>query len=249
MSTIHKPMNAVTLVNDENILVVVAHPDDAESFCGGTIAKLVQRGNQVTVVICTNGDRGSHDRQVRPGDLVHLRQLEQDDARKILGIKEIIWLGYRDGELAMVSDLRERIIRLIRQQQPAIIITFDPWKHYEFHPDHRAVGFITGEARMLADLPWICPEFTLEGLAPWHVPELYLFSPQEPNHWVDISPTIDLKVKSRLAHRSQNDFIRCEDDRQSFIREINRKAEETGKECGFSFAEAFYKSDRTDLWI
>lgn len=242
-------MNNIPLVFNENILVVVAHPDDAESFCGGTIAKIVQRGNHVTVVICTNGDRGSHDRQIRPSDLVHVRQLEQDQARKILGVEDVIWLGYRDGELSSIGDLRERIIRLIRQKQPSIILTFDPWKHYEFHPDHRAVGFVTGEARMLADLPWICPEFTMEGLLPWHIPELYLFSPQEPNYWVDISSTIELKVKSRLVHCSQNDFIQCEDDRQSFIGEIKTRAEETGKACGYAYAEAFYKVDRTGLWI
>ncbi|OGN94893.1 MAG: hypothetical protein A2Z71_06265 [Chloroflexi bacterium RBG_13_50_21] len=242
-------MSDIPLVSNKNILVVVAHPDDAESFCGGTIAKIVQRGNRVTVVICTNGDRGSHNSQIRPSDLVQVRQLEQDRARKILGIKDVIWLGYRDGELATVSDLRERIIRVIRQQQPTIIVSFDPWKHYEFHPDHRVVGFMTGEARMLADLPWICPEFTLEGLIPWHVPELYLFSSQEPNHWVDISSTIELKVKSRLAHRSQNDFILCEEDRQTFIRQIKTKAEEAGKACGSAYAEAFYKVDQTELWI
>jgi N,N'-diacetylchitobiose non-reducing end deacetylase len=242
-------MSDCPLICNQNILVVVAHPDDAESFCGGTIARIVQRSNRATVEICTNGDRGSHDRQIRPSELVNLRQIEQDRARKILGIKEVIWLGYRDGELAQVNDLRERIIRIIRQQQSTVIITFDPWKHYEFHPDHRVVGFVTGEARMLADLPWICPEFTLEGLVPWHVPELYLFSAQEPNHWVDITPTIELKVKSRLAHRSQNDFIQSEEDRQAFIREIKPKAEEARKECRNSYAEAFYKVDQTEFWI
>jgi LmbE family N-acetylglucosaminyl deacetylase len=81
------------------------------------------------------------------------------------------------------------------------------------------------------------------------VPELYLFSAQEPNHWVDITPTIELKIKSLLAHRSQNDFIQSDEDRQAFIREIKAKAEETGKECGNSYAEAFYKVDQTELWI
>jgi LmbE family N-acetylglucosaminyl deacetylase len=148
-----------------------------------------------------------------------------------------------------MTDLRERIIRVIRQQQPAVLLTFDPWKHYEFHPDHRAVGFKTGEARMLADLPWICPEFTLEGLAPWHVPELYLFGAQEANYWVDITGTIEAKVRSRLAHHSQNDFIQCEADAQAFAREIKTRSEEAGKARGIACAEAFYKVDQTDLWI
>jgi len=233
-------------VQNKNVLVVVAHPDDAESFCGGTIASLVQRGNVVTLVVCTNGDRGSHDRRLKPTELVFMRRQEQELARQLLGIQELIWLGYRDGELANITDLRERIIRLIRQYQPEIILTFDPWKHYEFHPDHRAVGYTTAEARMLADLPWVCPEFTLEGLAPWHTQEMYLFAPQEPNYWVDISETIEVKVKSRLAHRSQNDFIQCDQDVQAFVNEIKACAEQAGQ---VGYAEAFHKVDQTIFWI
>lgn len=237
------------MVKGKNILVVVAHPDDAESFCGGTIPRLVQGSNRVTLVVCTNGDRGSHDRGLRPTDLISMRRHEQEQARQLLGIQEVIWLGYRDGELANITDLRERLIRLIRQHQPDIILTFDPWKHYEFHPDHRAVGFTTVEARMLADLPWVCPEFTLEGIPPWHAQEMYLFAPQEPNYWVDIAETLELKVQSRLAHRSQNDFIQCEQDVQGFIQEIKRSAEQAGKDCGNRYAEAFHKVDQTQLWI
>jgi len=237
------------LVENKNILVVVAHPDDAESFCGGTITRLVSRGNHVTLVVCTNGDRGSHDRRLKPTELFSMRQQEQEQARQLLGIHEVIWLGYRDGDLANINDLRERIIRLIRQHQPEIILTFDPWRHYEFHPDHRMVGFTTTEARMLADLPWVCPEFTLEGLVPWHAEEMYLFAPQEANYWVDIGEVIEVKVKSRLAHRSQNDFIRNEQDVQNFIQEIQRTAEQAGLACGVRYAEAFHKVDQTGLWI
>ena len=220
------------LVEAMNILIVVAHPDDAESFCGGTISRL-----------------GSHDRRLKPTELSSMRQQEQEQARQMLGIQEVIWLGYRDGDLANINDLRERIIRLIRQHQPEIILTFDPWRHYEFHPDHRAVGFTTTEARMLADLPWVCPEFTLEGLVPWHAEEMYLFAPQEANYWVDIGEMIRIKVKSRLAHRSQNDFIQSEQDVQNFIQEIHRTAEHAGKACGVQYAEAFHKVDQTGLWI
>jgi len=237
------------LIANKKVLIVVAHPDDAESFCGGTISHLVARGNHVTLVVCTNGDRGSHDRRLKPTELFSMRQQEQEQARQLLGIQEVIWLGYRDGDLAYINDLRERIIRLIRQHQPEIILTFDPWRHYEFHPDHRAVGFTTTEARMLADLPWVCPEFTLEGLVPWHAQEMYLFAPQEANYWVDISQTIDVKVKSRLAHRSQNDFIQCEQDVQDFVQEIRGAAEQAGKACGAGYAEAFHKVDHTELWI
>jgi LmbE family N-acetylglucosaminyl deacetylase len=138
---------------------------------------------------------------------------------------------------------------LIRQIQPDVILTFDPWKHYEFHPDHRAVGFVVCEARMLADLPWICPEDILEGLQPWHPGEMYLFAPQEANYWVDIQATIEMKVRARLAHRSQNDFIRCEQDAQRFARFIRDQAAEAGRRCGLAYAEPFYKVDSTDLLL
>lgn len=236
-------------IRDKKILVVVAHPDDAEAFCGGTIAKLARAGNTVKLLMCTNGDRGSHDGRVRPSDLMGIRRQEQEEARRILGLDELIWLGYRDGELAHMTDLRERIVRVIRQYQPEVILTFDPWKHYEFHPDHRAVGFIVTEARMLADLPWICPEFTLEGLSPWHAGELYLFMPEEANYWVDITETIEIKVQSRMAHHSQNDFIHCEADAQAFAAQIKELAFNAGKSQGYRFAEAFHKVDQTDLWV
>jgi LmbE family N-acetylglucosaminyl deacetylase len=237
------------VVKDKTILVVVAHPDDAEAFCGGTIARLTRAGNAVTLVVCTNGDRGSHDHHVRPSELVSVRRQEEEEACRILGLETTIWLGYRDGELSHMTDLRERLIRVIRQIQPDILLTFDPWKHYEFHADHRTVGFTASEARMLSDLPWICPEFTLEGLAPWHTLEMYLFAPEQPNYWVDISDTLEDKINSRLAHHSQNDFIKCENDRQSFAGQLKGWAREAGASQGLEYAEAFHKVDQTELWI
>ena len=102
---------------------------------------------------------------------------------------------------------------------------------------------------MLADLPWVYPELIMEGTAPWHAHEMYLFAPQEANYWVDIAETIELKVQSRLAHRSQNDFIQCEQDVQTFIQEIKKSAEQAGRACGSRYAEPFHKVDQTQLWI
>jgi LmbE family N-acetylglucosaminyl deacetylase len=237
------------MLTDTKVVIVVAHPDDAESFCGGTIARLTQAGNRVALVVCTSGDRGSHDSSLSPTRLISLRHEEQSVSKTVLGISEIIWLGYDDGKLAYQPELRDRLIRIYRQIQPQVIITFDPWKHYEFHPDHRAVGFAATEARMLSDLPWICPELTLEGTAAWHPKEMYLFAPQEPNYWVDISDTIDIKVEARLAHHSQNDFIHCEADRQKFMEMIRSIARKNGEQCNMNYAESYYKVDGTDLLL
>ena len=233
----------------KKILVVIAHPDDAESFCGGTLARLAGQGNLISLLVCTNGDLGSHDRRIGPSHLFSLRQKEQESACKILGITEITWLGYRDGSLSYMTDLRERLIRVIRQFQPDIMMTFDPWKHYEFHPDHRTVGFAATEARMLADLPWICPELTLEGIPPWHPAEVYLFAPEVANYWVDIEETIDIKIEARLAHSSQNDFIRSEENKLSFIEEIRSNAQRVGESSKYRYAEAFHKVDLTEQYI
>lgn len=236
-------------VSGRIVLVVVAHPDDAEAACGGTLAKLAWAGNHVILVICTNGDRGSHDTHICPTELVEIRREEQRRAQEMLGIDESIWLGYRDGELSRASDLRDRLVRIIRQARPEIVITFDPWKHYEFHPDHRTVGFVTTEAHILADLPWICPEYTMEGVLPWKPIELYLLAPQDPNHWVDIGDTIEVKIASRLAHYSQCDFIRSDEDRQRFESYFREQAREAGKGGGCTYAEAFRKVFDSDLVV
>jgi len=236
-------------VQGQTILVVVAHPDDAEAFCGGTIAKLAEANNRIVLVVCTNGDRGSHDTHLRPTELVSIRREEQRRAQAMLGVTESIWLGYRDGQLSEADDLRDRLIRVIREKRPKIIVSFDPWRHYEFHPDHRTVGFVTAEAHILADLPWICPECTMEGVGPWRPCELYLFAPQDPNHWVDISDTIDIKIHSRLAHDSQCDFISSEEDREQFVAYFRKQASEAGKAAGYAYAEAFRKVFDSDLII
>ncbi len=235
------------MLTNTEVLVIVAHPDDAESYCGGTIAQLVENGNTVRLIVCTSGDRGSHQRELSPTSLIGLRRKEQEDARSILGVQEVIWLNYADGELARKPELRDHLIRLFRQLRPNVILTFDPWKHYEFHPDHRTVGYFATEARMLADLPWIYPELTMEGIPPWHPEEMYLFAPEEPNYWVDIQSVLETKIRARLAHCSQNDFIRTEADRENFIQEIMATAHTTGIMHGIEYAEAFHKVDATPL--
>lgn len=236
-------------VQGKTVLVVVAHPDDAEAFCGGTLAKLAGAANRVILAISTNGDRGSHATELSPTDLVEIRRREQHHAQEILGIHESIWLGYRDGQLSQSADFRDRLVRVIRETRPEIIITGDPWRHYEFHPDHRTVGFATTEAHILADLPWICPEFTMEGVAPWRPAELYLFAPQEPNYWVDIGQTLEIKIHSRLAHTSQCDFIRSEQDKERYITYFREQATEAGRAAGYLYAEAFRKVFDSELYL
>jgi len=112
---------------DGKVSVVVAHPDDAESFCGGTLARLSPAGSHVSLVLSSNGDRGSHDCRLGPTGLTRLRRGKLLEAQSILGVDGVLWFGCRDEELTHAPDLRDRLIRAIRQTRPEVILTFDPY--------------------------------------------------------------------------------------------------------------------------
>ncbi|MFD0693279.1 PIG-L deacetylase family protein [Paenibacillus sp. GCM10027628] len=189
-------------MNKWNILLIVAHPDD-ETACGGTIAKLAGQGHEVAVAVATNGNKGTHDRTVTPERLASVRRAEMQEACSRLGVRGIHFLEYDDGTLAEAMDLKERIFRLIRLAKPDILITFDPWRKWEFHPDHRALGLLATEAAYLADGCWYYPEHLTEGIDPWKPREVYLFWSDEPNYAVDVSDVWERKWEAADAHTSQ----------------------------------------------
>lgn len=185
-----------------NILLITAHPDD-EVSCGGTLAKLAKAGHSVTIAIATNGNRGTQDLSVKPDHLAKTRELEMTEAARILGISQVIQLGYEDGTLAEQSNLKERVFRLIRTVQPDVVITLDAWRRWEFHPDHRAIGLAAAEAAYLADGHRYYPEHLEEGIQPWKPQEVYLLWSEEPNYTVDVSETWEAKLLAADAHVSQ----------------------------------------------
>jgi LmbE family N-acetylglucosaminyl deacetylase len=133
--------------------------------------------------------------------------------------------------------------------KPNVILTFDPWKQYEFHPDHRAVGLRTTEARMFSDLPWVCPEHRLSGTEPYHPSEIYLFNPQTANYWVDISDHLEEKIQACLSHNSQLDLVRVEADLERYKQSIMNLAQKQAAATAYRYAEAFYKVDDSDFEI
>lgn len=219
-------------------MVIIAHPDDAEFTCAGTVARWIKEGHPVIYIICTDGSRGSNDPGMSPEVMAPIRRAEQLEAARILGVQEVIFLNHEDGTLQHTLELRRELTRLVRRYKPDAVICGDPTRIisrnvYINHPDHRAAA----EAGIYAIFPsavtrYIFPQLLDEGLEPHKVEEVYLYAPSEANDWVDISDTIDLKMAALKAHRSQvaPDYV---DQR---IREWNG---ELGRQYGVAYAEEF----------
>jgi len=218
----------------QRVLGVAAHPDDLEWYAGGTLAKLARQGAEITFVICTGGDKGSYDANTDPRALAAQRYAEQHESAKFLGVAQVICLGYADGELQANDDLKKRLVALYRKIQPELVLAFDPWKRYELHPDHLAAGRAAVDARIAAKMPLFYPELRAEGLNAWAVRELWLFNADAPNHFVDVSETLETQFRALALHRSQSTV--WDDAARQFI-EQNARAH--GRAIGVEYAEAF----------
>lgn len=189
-------------MKNKKVMVITAHPDD-ETYCSGTLAKLADDGNHIMLVIATSGNRGTIDPAVNPADLAQTRQKEMAAAAEILGIQETIWLGYDDGGLFEATDLKEKMFKVIRQYRPDVVFTFDPWKRYDFHSDHRAVGFAATEAAYLGRCCWYYPQHMEEGFTGHTPSEVYLYQPEESTVEVDVSSYLTRKLDAVAKHASQ----------------------------------------------
>ena len=194
----------------KNILVILAHPDDPEFFCGGTIAEWVKQGNQVEYCLLTKGDKGVNEQFQTNEDIRGLRMDEQKNAAAVLGVKDVVFMDNEDGYLVPSIALRKDVARIIRQKKPNIVVSCDPTnyfmnKHYINHPDHRAAGQIVIDAVFpAAQNPLFFTELIDdENLPPHDVDEVWLSLPKEPNETVDVTESWHLKVDALLKHRSQ----------------------------------------------
>lgn len=192
-------------------LAIFAHPDDPEFLVAGTIAKWASAGCKVNYLLCTTGDAGSHDASMSREQLSDLRKSEQVEACKVLGVQVVQFLHFHDCELEANLELRRAITQSIRRFKPEIVICEDPipviysnaylpGQENINHPDHRAAGIATIDAVFpCASMPMLWPE-----LGPPHqVKALYLRGNSDENTAIDISDTIDLKVRALKKHRSQ----------------------------------------------
>jgi LmbE family N-acetylglucosaminyl deacetylase len=189
-----------------------AHPDDQEFTVGGTLAKWARAGCEIVTVCITSGGAGSN--KYTPPEmtreaLVAIREEEQRDAGRILGVKETIYLGYEDGMLEPSIPLRRELTRLIRRHRPDAVLTGDPTVRYYGttymnHPDHRAAADVALDAVFpSAGTRLIFPELLAEGLEPHEVRQVYIHGAERPDTYVDIAETLDVKVTALRAHKSQ----------------------------------------------
>jgi LmbE family N-acetylglucosaminyl deacetylase len=192
----------------ERVLCVTAHPDDVDFGAAGTIAQWTQAGIEVSYCIVTNGDAGGFDPAVPRSDIAGIRQAEQRAAAKVLGVEDVTFLGYPDGQLELSLDLRRDITRQIRRVRPDRVVAQSPQRNWQrigvSHPDHMA----TGEATLCAVYPdarnpFTFPDLLDEGFAEWTVREVWVSGTESPNRWVDVTDTFDRKVAALHEHASQ----------------------------------------------
>jgi LmbE family N-acetylglucosaminyl deacetylase len=219
------------------ILVVVAHPDDAEFGCGGSVARWVGEGCDVYYCLATSGNRGSDDPAMTPERLAVIREAEQRAAAASLGVRDLVFLGYPDGELEDTRDARRDVVRAIRRFRPDRVVCQSPFgslNPYTGHRDHRHAGRLALDAVYpYARDRLHFPEVLAEGLAPHKVRQVYLMGHDEPDVAVDITGTMDRKLAALRCHASQlRDFAAVEG-------RVRERAAEVGKPHGHTYAEGF----------
>ena len=194
----------------KTIMVVTPHPDDDTFALGGTLALLAENGNDIVIVIYTNDNKGSLDLEMTRERLARIRRAEEEEACRLLGIaaKQIVWLGYDDGDLEYADprELRGKVCRLFKKHRPDAVFCPDPGPKWEqWHKtDHRMSASITKDAFIASEWHLYYPQHLLdEGLKPYRVPVAYYYYSHEPNYSVDISEKFELKVRAAAAHVSQ----------------------------------------------
>ena len=222
-------------------MVVVAHADDAEFGCSGTVAKLCAAGWEMVYVMCTDGSKGSSDREITQRELASIRRKEQQNAGKTLGLKDVVFLDYEDSMLQPTLALRKDIAREIRRYKPDVLITMYPMRNLDGgwgvgHPDHMAAG----EAALQAVFPtardhMTFPDLLEAGFEPHKVAEVWIIGHPQPDLYVDVTKHMDTSVAALMQHTSQMNG-RDEAWASEMMRRWRR---ERGIGKGIQYAEAF----------
>lgn len=193
----------MALPKGSRVAIFTAHPDD-ETGCSGTVARLSDEGHEVHLVVATDGDAGSPHAGYAVGELARIRHEELEAAAKIIGIREVHWLGFGDGTLAQQPDLRRRVYDAIRMVEPTVLFCMDPWAVDEPHPDHRTICMTAFEAAYLANGEDYFPEQIEAGRKAHHTEEVYFFHTARGNRRVRIDETlIERKIAALSCHKSQ----------------------------------------------
>ena len=230
-------------------LAIGAHPDDIDFGCGATLAKWAAAGTEIVELVLTDGSKGSWDPAVEQSALVVTRQAEQRDAARALGAKDVVFLGWVDGELESGHAQREAVCRVIREVRPDVVLGHDPWKLYRLHPDHRHAGTLAVEGIVAARDPHF---FRAQALPPHRPAHLLLWEAEIVDHTENVADYLDTKVEALLCHRSQwestmaisDDDAPASPQRAAFVARVRERAAEAGGPAGLEAAEAFKRIDR-----
>jgi LmbE family N-acetylglucosaminyl deacetylase len=209
----------------KRVLVINAHPDDSDFGASGTIAAWIKQGIEVSYVMCTNGDQGGEKSQYTKEEMPMVRQREQRAAGAVIGVTDITFLNYVDGHLEPTIALRKDLVREIRRVKPDRMICQSPERNWDrigaSHPDHLAAGEAAIQAVYPdARNPYAFTELLEEGFEPWRVKEVWMSGFPQPDHWVDITDTFDLKIKVLREHASQTNHI---EDFEGMLREWGQR--------------------------
>jgi LmbE family N-acetylglucosaminyl deacetylase len=221
----------------ERAMFIFAHPDDIEFSVAGTAAKWAKHGSEVTYVVLTDGNVGSHDPEMTREQIGQIRRQEQAAAAKVAGAANCIFLGYDDGSLEPTLALRRQLVRLIRQHRPNAVVCGDPTMYFRGerlnHPDHRAAARAALDAVFPAcEMRLLYPEFEAEGIQPHKVNFVFVTTDQELNYYEDISDTLETKLKALNEHKSQLGDV-------DYSGRLRERAANVGKQVGLAYAEAF----------
>ncbi|MDX1447738.1 MAG: PIG-L deacetylase family protein [Acidimicrobiia bacterium] len=229
----------------DRALSIAAHPDDAEFGAGGTLAKWARAGCEVTLLIATDGSKGTWDPDMSPAELAAARRAEAVAAAKVLGASpDVIFLDHIDGELHHSPALQEELCLWIRRLRPDVVLSWDPWKRYMLHPDHREIGWGACDAVVAARDHLFFPDQLRDGLAKHRPDALLLYAADEPDHFEDVSATFDVKIEALLEHSSQSqstmqDAATREEGLENFRKRIAEWCRQMGEPAGLPLAESF----------
>ncbi len=194
----------------ERVLVVTAHPDDVDFSSGGTVATWTDAGVEVTYCVCTDGQAGGFDPGLDREQMPGIRRAEQRAAATVLGVSDVRFLGYVDGDLEPTPDLVRDLVRVIRDVRPHRVLLWNPDRWWDrigaSHPDHMA----SGEAAIRAVYPFARNPFAFpellqdEGLQAWTVTQVWVMAAPDPNTFVDVTDAFERKIEAIMAHESQH---------------------------------------------
>ena len=209
----------------KTLMAIMAHPDDIDFTSAGSIAKWCAEGWTVYYVLATSGDKGTHDDYTRQ-ELAALREQEQRDAAAVLGVKDVFFLGYPDGDVEPTHELRGQLVHLLRKYEVDAVLTWDGFRPSFNHKDHRNIGIAARDAVFPAVRDHLYyADDAAQGLAARQVNELLLAGAQDADYFVDITDYVEQKVDAVLCHRTQVST----QDREEMLKNHRERARRQGR--------------------